>query len=401
MSPPRALLANEAGGGRGHVALLAAAARALRPEAACLAALGRPTHADELSGLCETVLRAPLLARQPGAARPFALPGSASWGDVLAEIGLTDPERLHLGLDFWRELITGEDISLLIADFAPLALRAALGLRDEGWDIRIVSLGTGYTTPPPGLHRFPLFLADHDRIAHAEADTLERLNAAGAAFGWEPLPRLSALYDCDLSLAATFSFLDPYPDRPASGRLPPLVPAARRIASGDGVFVYFSTREAIVPTLVEALAALPLPRRGYLPRSTPEVAARLAATGMELLDRPATADEIADYARLILHAAPHGTVAMAALAGLPQVGVPQHLEQLYTARQAETQGILRIALPGGPDLAGTIAASHADAAFAVRARQVAAELRRDHPAEPTAPLRSRLLPLLAEVRAWP
>ena len=145
--------------------------------------------------------------------------------------------------------------------------------------------------------------------------------------------------------------------------------------------------------------ALPLPRRGYLPRATPEVAARLIASGMELLDRPATADEIADYARLILHAAPHGTVCLSALAGLPQVGVPQHLEQLYTARQAEAQGILRMALPGAADLAGTIAAAHADAAFAARARAVAAELRRDHPATPIASLRARLLPLLAEVAA--
>jgi hypothetical protein len=396
----RALLANEAGGGRGHVTTLAAVARALGPGARPLAAIGRLIYADELRSLCRRVIRAPLLRRDTGA-QTFALRGSATWGDVLAEIGLDDPVKVARGLDFWRDLIVREDISLLVADFAPLALRAALGLRDEGWAIRIVSIGTGYTAPPRGLDRFPVFLTDHARITRDEARTVAVLNAAGADRGLAPLPRLPALYDVDLTLATGFGWLDPYHAlRPAEGRIAPLVPAAAGPAGeADGVFVYFSTAELTDPALVAALAGLRLPRRGFLPSASPELRDRLSASGMELLDAPASADAIARHARLIVHAAPHGTLCLGALAGLAQFAVPQHLEQLYNARAAAAQGILRYGERGDADMGDRIAAAHADAALAVRARDLARDLMRDHPADPIAALAARLAPEIAAASA--
>lgn len=396
----RVLLANEAGGGRGHVTTLAAVARALGSASRPVAALGRLIYADELRPACDRVVRSPLLAR-PKEAQTFVLRGSATWGDVLAEIGLEDPAKVARGLAFWRQLIVEEDVSLLVADFAPLALRAALALRDEGWAIRIVSIGTGYTSPPAGLGHFPVFLDDHDRTTRHEARTLAVLNAVGARLGMEPLPRLAALYDADLALATGFDFLDPYRDlRPPSGRMSPLVPASARLAgTGNGVFVYFSTAELTDPPLVTALVDLRLPRRGFLPSASPEVRDRLLASGMDLLDRPASADEIADYARLIVHAAPHGTVCLAALAGLPQFAVPQHLEQLYNARQTETLGILRHGARGDADLGERMAAAYADAALAQMARDVALDLRRKHPSDPIADLAGRLAPVIAAARA--
>jgi hypothetical protein len=401
LSRVRALLANEAGGGRGHVALLTAAARALGPGVSKVAALGRLTHAAELAGLCDAVVKAPLLARPRPAPWTFALRGSATWGDVLAEIGLADPGKLRRGLAFWRDLIVAQDVALLIADFAPLALRAALGLRSEGWAIRIVSLGTGYTSPPAGLERFPVYLPDHDRVTHAEAQTLDGLNAAGRELGWPDLAALSALYEVDQALAATPDFLDPYRGcRAASDRIAPLVPAARTLGgAGDGVFVYFSTADATDAVLTDALEALPLPRRGFLPRAPAEVVARLTSSGMDLMDRPATADEIAAFARVIVHAAPHGTLCMAALAGVPQVGVPQHLEQLFNARQAEARGLLHLVPHDSPDIAERISAVHSDPDLAARARDVAADLRRAHLPDPIAMLADRLLPEIAAAEA--
>jgi hypothetical protein len=388
----RALLANEAGGGRGHVTTLAAAARALGPGVEILAAIARLTHADELAGLCTSVLKAPLLARRKSAPTTFALRGSATWGDVLAEIGLGDPAKVALGLAFWRRLIVDADIDLMVADFAPLALRAALGLRDEGWAMRIVNLGTGYTVPPAGLAQFPVFLPDHDRVTRDEAATLAVLNRAGARAGLEPVPRLSALYAVDQNLAAGFDFLDPYRDRrPPGERIAPLIAAPQGLAgTGEGVFVYFSTSELTDPALVAALAALPLPRRGFLPRATPEQRQTLLASGMELLDRPASAEEIAGYARLIVHAAPHGTTCLAALAGLPQFGIPQHLEQLWNARAAESEGILRLGRRGDPGLGARMLAAYGDAGLAARARAVALRLRASHPPDPLAALAARL-----------
>jgi hypothetical protein len=397
--PLRALLANEAGGGRGHVTTLAAAAQALGPDVTCLAAIGRLTYAQDLTRLGLPVRKAPLLARGKSDPQAFSLRGSATWGDVLAEIGLDDPQKLRQGLQFWRQLIVDQDISLLIADFAPLSLRAALGLRDEGWAIRIVSLGTGYTSPPAGLDRFPVFLPDHARITRPETETLATLNRIGAEIGLDPLPRLPALYDVDLTVATTFAVLDPYSDRPATGRTAPLSSASSKLANGTGIFVYFSTAELTDPALVDALADLPQPRRGYLPSATPEVRTRLAASGMELLDRPSTPDEIAAYARLIIHAAPHGTLCMAALAGLAQFGIPQHLEQLYNARRAEALGILRIGTRGDPDLGDQISAAFADRDLHDQCQATARQLRQTHPADPIAALSDRLRLQLEAARA--
>lgn len=399
----RALLANEAGGGRGHVTTLRAAALALGPEVSLVAALARDTYADELRGLCESVVKAPVLSRPREVEARLGFRGCATWADGLATLGLADAGKLRRGLQYWRDLIVSEDISLLIADHAPLALWAARGLRDEGWGIRVVNVGIGYTVPPADLTEFPAFLPDFDRTLHSEAETLALMNRVGEEMGLDPLPRLAALYATDLSLATSFAFLDPYlGQRDPASRIPPLVAMANQLAGvGDEVFVYFSTTELRDDALVEALAQLPLPRRGFLPSAPPDASARLSASGMVLLNAPASANEIAACARLIVHAAPHGTVCLAALAGLPQFGVPQHQEQLFNARAAAALGILTHAPPGSPDFAERIAAAYADQAMRDRAQEVAHELRKDHPDDLLGLLAARLATEVAAARAAP
>jgi hypothetical protein len=397
----RVLLANEIGGGRGHVTTLRAAAQSLPPDIPKIAALGRDIYGAELAPFCLQVLRAPLI-RRPRHLRALLGPaGAATWGDALGGAGLRDHRKLRRNLAFWRQLIVDQDISLLVADLAPLALCAARGLRAEGWEIGIVNLGIGHTVAPGHLPAFPAPLADFTQTFFPEEATLAAINAVGAEFSLPPLPSLPALCDADIALATSFSFLDPYLEsRAPEDRIAPLVTASSRLAgAGDEVFVYFSTAELRDMALVEALERLPLPRRGFIPSALPEVKARLQASGMTVIDTPASPDEIADRSRLILHAAPHGTVSLAALAGLPQFAVPQHLEQIYNARQAEAQGILRQAAPGSPDFADRILAACHDRALQSRARSLAEELRQDHPADPLAPLRARLDPLIAKVTA--
>jgi len=91
---------------------------------------------------------------------------------------------------------------------------------------------------------------------------------------------------------------------------------------------------------------------------------------------------------------------MAALAGLPQVGVLHHLEQVFHARRAEAAGILRIVPRGGEGIADAIAQAHADAGLRDAARGFAAALRREYPGDPLAILAARLAPeVAAAVRA--
>lgn len=401
---PRVLFAGEMGGGRGHVAKFARIARALGDSVESTAAMAALRHAGELRGAGLRVLRCPPLRQTPEMKADPLLRGNATWACYLAGSGLAREDQLRESLSFWRQTIVARDISILIADYAPLALRAAQGLREEGWDIRILSVGTGYGVPPPGLDRFPALHPAYTRVVHPEEETLARMNAVAAEFGWSPLPRLTALYEADLSLPATFPFLDPYgPWRAPQDLCPPIVERSPDLARGDGLFVYFSRSEPDREPLLAALERLKMPRRGYLPGISDQTAARLAASGMVLEPAPISAAEIAASSRVFLHGAAHGSLCTAALAGLAQVGLPDHKEQLVHGQRAVEAGLMRMlplkALEAG-ELCALLEDTAADAAFQAQAQAAARALRADFPTDPMADLAARLAPEVEAARGF-
>jgi hypothetical protein len=401
--PPVALLASELGGGRGHVATLARVARALGPDVTKLAAIGVLRHAGELTAQGVRVLRCPKLGATAEAKADPASRGNATWSCYLADSGFMRPEVLRASLTFWRQLIVAENVSLLVADYAPLALRAAHALREEGWEIRIITVGTGYGIPPGDLVPLPPTTRGFDRVVHPEPKVLAALNAVGAELGMSALPHLSALYQVDLSLVGTFDFLDPYAGWRTGRLVPPLVERSAGLARGDEVFVYFSREEAELPALAEALCHLPLPRRGFLPGASDAVKSRLAASGMIVEPGPVPVDLIAKRSRLMIHPSPHGSLCMAALAGLPQIGLPGHKEQITHARRAEAAGVLRVLAQRQSTADQIIAAVtdlYHDSAARMRAQALALELRADFPADPMADLAARLAPEVAAARAF-
>ena len=399
---PVALLATELGGGRGHVATLARVARALGPGVAKVAGIGAMRHAAELEAQGARVLRCPQLAPTPQAkANPLSR-GNATWSCYLADCGFMRPDVLAESLSFWRRVMLEENVSILIADYAPLALRAAQALRDQGHGIRIITVGTGYGIPPAGLEPLPHLAPGYDRVIHTEAQVLDSLNRVCAGMGIVSLPRLAALYDADLALPGTFPFLDPYAEwRPAAALVPPLVERTATLAAGDEVFVYFSREEAEIPALAEALCRLPLPRRGFLPGAPDRVKAQLAATGMIVEETPMAVDLIAQRSRIMVHPSPHGSLCTAALAGLPQLGLPGHREQVAHARRAEAAGVLRVLPQKGStadEIVAALQALYHDEAARKRAHDLARGLRQGFPDDPLADLAARLAPEVEAAR---
>lgn len=392
------------GAGRGHLVKLARVARALGPGLRVTAALSALRFADELRSTGARVRRCPPLRPDPAVKADPRLRGNATWACYLAAAGLLDDATIRHSLAYWRSLIVSEDISILVADYAPLALLAARSLKAEGWDIRTIIVGTGYGVPPASLERFPNLPGSGTRIVHPEEEVTAALNRALAETGSDPLPRLSALYAADLALAATFAFLDPYAShRAATDLCPPLVDLSPALAAGEELFVYFSRDEAEAEDLCSALCALPMPRRGYLPALSAATRDRLLASGMILEPAPVPPARIAERSRMILHPAPHGTLCMAALAGLPQIGLPGHREQMAHARRAEEAGILRLLPPGqapAEAILHLVTAAWTDAEFHARARAVATGLRQGFPADPMQDLGERLAPELAAARAF-
>ncbi len=389
----RVLLANEAGGGRGHVTLLRRVALALPRHDRLIAALGRTAHAADLADICARVIPAPRLVRGANTSADPRYPGNASWGDSLAAFGLTRPEVVRRALTYWRDLIVAEEIDLLIADAAPLALLAARGLQDEGWAMRTICIGTGWGVPPYQIPVFPLLFNGMGGVPQPECETLTVVNRVAAETDILPLAALPEIYRADLSLALSFPFLDHYADwRPAGQRMAPPVDVPQA-GGGTGVFIYFSAREIARPGVMEALCSLPLARCGYLPRATEAEKSRLRASGMQLAKAPLPPAEIAARSGLVLHAGVHGTISMAAWAGLAQVALPTHLEQLWNARATAAQGALRILPEDG--LADAIRAAYADRTLKAAAKALSHDLRAAHPANPAAALTGRLADFLS------
>lgn len=404
-SEPVVLLASEMGAGRGHVSKLACVARAIGPHAAILAALSSAKYAHELGLPALHVLPCPALAaRSESGIAGDLLTGNATFACFLAACGLAHADSLRRSLDFWRATIVDRNVSVLVADYAPLALWAARGLAAEGWEIRTICTGTGYGVPPAQLPRFGQLLPGRTHIVHPEDQTLALLNQTAADLGLPQLPGLAALYQADLTLAATFRDIDPYRHiRRDVDRMPPMVTASNTLSAGEEVFVYLSTAEMERPALIDALESLPLPRRGYLPGATKATKTRLRTSGMIVEDAPVSPDLIAARSRLILHAAQHGTLCMAALAGLPQLALPGHQEQWVHALAAREAGLLET-LSGrdlsSAEIAEKVITVHADPNRRLRAHDLARDLRSGFPTDPMADLAARLTPEMAAARAF-
>lgn len=391
---PRILLANEAGGGRGHIQHLLHLARAFGPGAEFLAGLGRMEHADDLAPVGAECFRGVRLSFAPD-----RVPGGSagSWGQLLAELGFADEALLTSQIGWWQQLILSRAVDLVVADHAPVVLLAVQGLQARGVPVRALSTGNHFVVPHWQLPAFPTLFPEFPRRLHDEAALLDGVNRAGAAHGVPALAALPAIYRADLTLVWSLPGMDP---DEALREGPPIALQSATLpvaGSGDEVFVYFSTSEFQVPAVLAALKALPLPRRGYLPGATEAQRAELAASGMIVEPAALPQAEIVRRSRMMLTSAQHGTVMMALATGLPQVALPQQLEQLSHARAAERMGAARVlghAERRDPQaIIDACLAVHADGAMAARALAVAQGLRRLLPADPAAALRTRIAPL--------
>ena len=375
------LLANEFGAGRGHLTTLRQLALALGPGYALDAALCRRAYDNILTDIGATVFDGPRLiyhnARRQG---PDATP-TATWGEFLGDLGFDREVRVAEVVDWWRHVIVSRGIELVLADYAPLALLAARSL-----GVTTVTTGTGFGLPPWQMAQFPMLKPENATRLHDEKSLLANVNAVATRHCMLPLAGLPEVYRADLTLVRTLPFLDPYAPWRRDIYLPPVTDISPMLAGpGDEVFVYFSTSEFEDPQVVEALVALPLPRRGYLPGVPEGVAARLAASGMVLEPAPVPVADIVRRSRMVLNAGQHGILSLALFAGLPQVCLPQHQEHLWHATAAKTKGVALVVPSADRTTAAVLDAVRAvqgdDAMFA-RAQFVAQGLRNDLDGDP-------------------
>lgn len=339
----RILMTWEFGAGLGHLNRLLPVARQLRalgheivlavPQPATARATveaglggGQPLDKPPVVSLCAS-------PHWPGPTDPAArkVP-THTLADVLKLFGYHDTDRLSAMAARWDELVAATRPDLIVADFCPTVC-LALARR-----VRLVSLGNGYTIPPPARMLPPIRPWEHTpppfSRAH-EAELLRSVNTVRKARGSAAVSFFSDLFSGDLSFVCTIPEFDPYAafrDRPTLipfnvARVVPGPPAAARQA--NRVFVYLPNNHPYLNVVLQAIRQMPVDADVYV-KDPP--------TGLELASntrfhtQPLDLKHILPLSRLVIHHAGLATAYAAVMAGAPQLALPLNLEHAITAR---------------------------------------------------------------------
>jgi UDP:flavonoid glycosyltransferase YjiC (YdhE family) len=336
--PKRVLLAWQIGDGRGHISKLRVIGESLTAAGLqCSAALTDLEFSAELKHVAPTILGMPRLPYFHGWREQASHPPAATYGEFLGDLGFASSRIIAEHLRRWRDVIEKTRADVVIAEQAPIALLAARSL-----SIPCVSLGTTYTLPPTNLDRFPVLLDEFHRCRWSEQEMCQAISEAIAPFGLPPLTRLAELYTADIALSVGIKLLDPYNASRREERISPDIGSNpldepwRR--ERNEVFAYLSTGNRFDSRIIEALAKLKLPLRVYAAGITQEWAARFRQQGIQIENRPVRPFQIMRRSRVLFHSGSYGTMCLGIYAGIPQVAVPQQLEQLFNARKLQEVG---------------------------------------------------------------
>lgn len=377
----------ELGSGLGHIDRMLMAMRGLRARGhtvqPVLRDLSRAHHRLGAEGLAS--LQAPVWL--PQLANPPAL---GNYAAVLAAAGWLDPAGLAGLLTGWRQLIDLVRPDWLIADHAPTALLAARGL-----GLRVHAVGNSFEIPPLGPAHAPQFPPmafwqpgqPADSAAH---DTLLRdsANRALALLGDAPLQHLPDLFGGVRRVVVSVPELahyDPASYGPDTAFVGPSFVADRGAApvwpdgNGPRVFAYLAPTHHEFAALVAALKARRVRALVFARGLSAEAAQRLGGPGIRFETQPLHMGQVLADADLVISHASLGTVTAAALAGKPQLALPNHTEQHMVARRMVQAGIGRTVLPRsqgnayGPLLADLLDKPDAAAAAGALAQRLAGQ----------------------------
>jgi hypothetical protein len=370
--PPRALLAWEIGGNRGHVAKIGAVAQRLAAQGFHLSfAVQQPDALRSFRAIAEAaeIRQAPIW---PGllAHAGWGTGTPAAYGDLLADLGMADSGVLEYLLRVWDRLLADAAPDVVVAEFAPASLMAARGR------VPTIALGTGYTVPPSHVASFPVFHPDATTPAYDEAMLLQVANHALRRTGRMPLDRLPCIAEADIACPAIFTELDPYSAQRLAPTLPPFFEGEPGAAgAGQGLFAYVPRGRAGKLPLVEALALLAgrgVPVAAFLPGLPRQEAAHLVAAGATLHEKAVPPAAIAAQAALLVTLGGIGLLSAALAAGLPMVLLPTDIEKRLNAAAVARLGVAEVPdmlrEVAAPALADRLQAACDDTAMASRAR---------------------------------
>lgn len=328
------LFAWERGGGLGHTATLVRFAGVLkRHQVRAVFVLRQPQLLD--SGV--EVLQAP---PWPIDAAVGDTPRStATMHDQLVSAGLADEHGLRSMLKAWDEILKTISPDLVVADYAPAASMMARGR------IPLIVAGNGFTAPPANMKRFPLL----HRVTPPrwnEDETLQTVNRVLRSRDRPALEQLPQIFAGDAQIVLTFPVLDPYDLQRSEAIAGPILDSSpiESRADADDVFVYLS--QGVLSALPVNIVQILRPLASRLVISAPDMpreqSADLLSQGARISTRHLPLSETLASARLVIHFGGGGLAAHAVAAGVPQLILATHIEQLLNGLQLENAGVGKV-----------------------------------------------------------
>ncbi len=344
----RCLVAWELGAGYGHLATLRPIIEGLSDQgyAVWFAARDVCRASETLGDLPIEFLQAPYKTSYASPTAIFTFP------QILARVGWDDERHLHALVSSWTHLFDLARPELLVFNHSPAAMLAA-----RGREVKRVVAGTGFEIPPFDSPMQVLRTWEkHDaRELHAEeASILERANKVLQSRDGTPLASISQLYAaCDECLLLTLPELDPYQreDDPSyfgncsmvKGVLPQWPSQV-----GRKIFMYLKPFRGM-NELLSAIVKSGQPCLCCIDGDVTPFKARFSAKNLHITSELYDMQTVAEECDMAIHSAGHGTTFTLLLAGKPSLLVPNHLEQLLTARRVEAWGAGLAVEPGTRD----------------------------------------------------
>jgi hypothetical protein len=326
------LMGWELGEGFGHLAHLLPIARALAAEG------HRPVFA--VRDVCEpwplfrdepfTVLQAPgWPARRWRGDRPF---NGASLADVLALYGWGCAAGLGALVQAWQGLLDAVRPRLVVCEYSPTLCLTAYQT------LPVIEVGSSLWMPPVDQPTFPVVLPEWPPLM-AQEEMLAVAQEVQRRRSRPSPPTLTSILAAADRFPALLPELDPYgelrqePVWDPLHALPPLAPPAP-----DRSFFAYLAEGPSTDALLTQLVLTGCRGAAYVRGLHPEGRRHLRRLGLDVLDEPAPLPQILAHHAVFVHHG-GGSAATALAAGRPQLLLPQHLEQLTTARQMRRLGV--------------------------------------------------------------
>ena len=353
---------------------------------------------EALSGLSVELLPAPFKQN----VRPADQSAFLSFTHLLARQCFSGAVELEMYLRAWGAIFDLVKPDLVLYEHSPTALIAS-----HGRSFRKVTVGSGFMSPPspaPGMPFAPFSttVLTPDvlvRLKTDEEQLLAVINQARSMLAMAPLARLADIYDqVDDRFFMTWPETDHFGARPGQRYLGPTALAAKPAAvwpapSGPRVFGYLQNMPAL-ELLLRDLRAAGVCALLWINDLSPSLRQAYTSQRMKFLDQLVDLKSVADQADWAISHGNHSTLSTLMVAGLPQLLIPRHQEQLLVARRLVDQGCALIAYQDQAGFAREISAMLSNPALRANARAVAQRCRQRGDPEALAYVRSSLESLL-------